>query len=240
MYFVRQDLMLQSVFRDKERLTLIQFSSLKTQVVSAFPKILFFFCVQFCNHAPDMSVECVSFPFLFGGFHSFVFRCFFSLLVLREIVLLMVFCHMSCLSADEAFSIFHQLVPFVNAQGVNIHSVGILLSSEESSVRGSGFSLTLVRVVPSHNPHHPPPLVVELSSPFIPIVQFLWGDSRVRIRFCKGIDNVSRKRSIITGDDLSNFDSDTIILNLAMCSSIESSLFIRNVFIFSRASPGES
>src|ERR1700678_297792 len=186
MYFVRQDLMLQSVFRDKERLTLIQFSFLKTQVVSAFPKLLFFFCVQFCNHAPDMSVERVSFPFLFGGFHSFIFRCVFSLLVLREIVLLMVFCHMSCLSADETFSIFHQLVPFVNTQGVDIHSVGILLSAEESSVRGSGFSLTLVCVVPSHNPHHPPPLVVELSSPFIPIVQFLWGGFEGENLFLQG------------------------------------------------------
>src|ERR1700678_3900041 len=68
---------------------------------------------------------------------------------------------------------------------------------------------------------------------------FLGGDSRVRIHFCKGILNVSRKRSIMTGDDLSNLDSDTINRNLAMCSSIESSLFIRNVFIFSRASPGE-
>src|SRR5271168_4915413 len=116
MYSVRRDLMLQSVFQDKETLTLIQFSSLKTQVFSTFPKLLFFVCVQFCNHAPDMSVECVSFPFLFGGFHSFVFRYFFSLLVLREIVLLMVFCHMSCLSADEAFSFFHQLIPFVNVQ----------------------------------------------------------------------------------------------------------------------------
>src|SRR5271168_4760327 len=108
MYSVQQDLMLQSVFRDKERLTLIQFSFLKTQVFSAFPKLFFFFCVQFCNHASDMSIERVSFPFLFGGFHSFVFRCFFSLLVLREIVLLMVFCHMTCLSTDETFSIFHQ------------------------------------------------------------------------------------------------------------------------------------
>src|ERR1700678_3155087 len=80
MYSVRQDLMLQSVFRDKETLTLIQFSSLKTQVFSAFPKLLFFVCVQFCNHAPDMSIECVSFPFLFWGLHSFVFRCIFSLL----------------------------------------------------------------------------------------------------------------------------------------------------------------
>src|SRR5271155_6050254 len=66
---------------------------------------------------------------------------------------------------------------------------------------------------------------------------FFGGDSRVRIRRCRGIDNVSRKRSIITGEDLSSFDSDTIILNLAMCSSIESSFFIRKVFIFSRASP---
>src|ERR1700678_859873 len=115
MYSVRQDLMLQSVFRDKETLTLIQFTSLKTQVFSTFPKLLFFVCVQFCNHAPDMSVEHISFPFLFWGLPSFVFRCIFSLLVLREIVLFMVFCHMSCLSADEAFSIFHQLVSFFNA-----------------------------------------------------------------------------------------------------------------------------
>src|ERR1700678_1146941 len=134
MYSVRQDLMLQSVFRDKERPTLIQFSSLKTQVFSAFPKLLFFFSVQFGNHAPDMSIKRVSFPFLFRGFHSFVFWCFFSFLVLREIVLLMVFCHMSCLSAYETFSIFHQFVSFINAQGVDVHSVGILLSSEESSV----------------------------------------------------------------------------------------------------------
>src|SRR6202522_4547394 len=171
MYSVRQDLMLRSVFQDKETLTLIQFSSLKTQVVSALPKLLFFFCVQFSNHAPDMSVERVSFPFLFWCFHSFVFRCFFSLLVLREIVLLMVFCHMSCLSTDETFSIFHQFVSFINAQGVYVHSVGILLSSEESSVRGSSFSLPLVRVCASHYPHHPPPLMVELRSPIIPVFQ---------------------------------------------------------------------
>src|ERR1700678_1213755 len=169
MYSVRQDLMLRSVFQDKETLTLIQFSSLKTQVVSALPKLLFFFCVQFSNHAPDMSVERVSFPFLFWCFHSFVFRCFFSLLVLREIVLLMVFCHMSCLSTDETFSIFHQLVPFINAQGVNVHSVGIFFSSEESFVRGSSFSLSLVRIGSSHYSHHSPPLVVELRSPVVPI-----------------------------------------------------------------------
>src|SRR5271155_1287748 len=116
MYSVRQDLMLQSVFRDKERLTLIQFSFLKTRVFSAFPKLLFFVCVQFSNHAPDMSIERVSFPLLFGTFNSFVFRCFLSSRILGEVVLLMVFCHMSCLSTDEAFSIFHQLVSFINAQ----------------------------------------------------------------------------------------------------------------------------
>src|SRR5271168_3040550 len=171
MYSVRRDLMLQSVFQDKERLTLIQFSFLKTQVFSAFPKLLFFVCVQFCNHASDMSVERISFPFLFRGLHSFVFWCIFSLLVLREIVLLMVFCHMSCLSADETFSIFHQLVSFFNAQGVDIHSIGILFSSEKSSVRRSGLSLTLICVCSSHYSHHPPPLVVELCGPIIPIFQ---------------------------------------------------------------------
>src|SRR5271168_2087122 len=134
MYSVRRDLMLQSVFQDKERLTLIQFSFLKTQVFSAFPKLLFFFCVQFINHAPDVSIERVSFPFLFGGFYSFIFRRIFPLLVLSEVVLFMVFCHMSCLSADETFSIFHQFVSFINAQGIDVHSVGILLPSEESSV----------------------------------------------------------------------------------------------------------
>src|SRR5271168_1102820 len=115
MYSVRQDLMLQSVFRDKERLTLIQFSFLKTRVFSAFPKLLFLFCVQFSNHAPDMSVERVSFPFLFGGFYSFVFRCIFPFLVLSEVVLFMVLCHMSRLSTDKTFSIFHQFVSFLNA-----------------------------------------------------------------------------------------------------------------------------
>src|ERR1700678_2466060 len=102
MYSVQQDLMLQSVFQDKETLTLIQFSFLKTRVFSAFPKLLFLFCVQFSNHAPDMSVECVSFPFLFRGFYLFVFRCIFSFL--SKIILLMVPCHMSCLLTDETFS----------------------------------------------------------------------------------------------------------------------------------------
>src|SRR5271168_200608 len=88
----------------------------KTRVFSAFPKLLFFFCVQFSNHAPDMSIECVSFPFLFGGFYSFVFWRIFSFLVWSEIVLFMVLCHMSCLSADETFSFFHQLCSFINAQ----------------------------------------------------------------------------------------------------------------------------
>src|SRR5271168_1237259 len=169
--------MLQSVFQGKETLTLIQFSSLKTQVFSAFPKLFFFVCVQFSNHTPDMSIERVSFPFLFRGFHSFIFRCFFSLLVLREIVLLMVFCHMSCLSADETFSIFHQLVSFFNTQRVDIHSIGILFSSEKSSVRRSGLSLTLICVCSSHYPHHPPPLMVELCGPIIPIFQ-LFGRGR--------------------------------------------------------------
>src|ERR1700678_2144168 len=116
MYSVRQDLMLQSVFQDKETLTLIQFSSLKTRVFSAFPKLLFFFCVQFSNHAPDMSIERVSFPFLFRGFYSFIFRCLFFFLVWIEIVPFMVLCHMPCLSADEAFSFFQQLHSFINAQ----------------------------------------------------------------------------------------------------------------------------
>src|SRR5271168_2261795 len=134
MYSVRRDLLLQSVFRDREKLLLIQFSLLKTQVFCAFPKLLFLVCVQFGNHAPDMSIECSSFPFLFGAFDSFIFRCFFSPCILREVVLLMVFSYMSRLSTDETFSIFHQLIPFINAQGVYVHSVGILLSSEESSV----------------------------------------------------------------------------------------------------------
>src|SRR5271168_1168590 len=171
MYSVRQDLMLQSVFQDKETLTLIQFSSLKTQVFSALPKLLFLFCVQFSNHAPDMSVERVSFPFLFWGFYSFVFRCIFSLRILGEVILLMVFCHVSSLLADEAFPIFHQPVSFFNAQGIDIHSIGVFPSSEKSSVRGSGFSLPLVRVCSSHYPHHPHPLVVELHSPIIPVFQ---------------------------------------------------------------------
>src|ERR1700678_3015891 len=116
MYSVRQDLVLQSVFRDKERPTLIQFSFLKTRVFSAFPKLLFFFCVQFSNHAPDMSIECVSFSFPFKGFYSFVFWRIFSFLVWSEIILFMVLCHMSCLSADETFSFFHQLRSFINVQ----------------------------------------------------------------------------------------------------------------------------
>src|SRR5271168_3598796 len=115
MYSVRRVLALQSVFQDKERPMLIQFSFLKIRVFSAFPKLLFFFCVQFSNHAPDMSIEHVSFPFLFRGFYSFVFRHIFSLLVLSEIILFMVPCHMPCLSTDETFSIFHQLVSFINA-----------------------------------------------------------------------------------------------------------------------------
>src|SRR5271168_4731654 len=77
--------------------------------------LLFLFCVQFSNHAPDVSIERVSFPFLFGGFYSLVFRCIFPFLVLSEIILFMVLCHMSCLSADEAFSFFHQLRSFINA-----------------------------------------------------------------------------------------------------------------------------
>src|ERR1700678_1063911 len=115
MYSVRQDLMLQSVFRGKERLTLIQFSFLKPRVFGTFPKLLFLFCVQFSNHAPDMSIERVSFPFLFRGFYSLVFWCIFPFLVLGEIILFMVLCHMSRLSADEAFSFFHQLRSFINA-----------------------------------------------------------------------------------------------------------------------------
>src|ERR1700678_72480 len=116
MYSVRQDLMLQSVFRGKERLTLIQFSFLKTRVFGAFPKLLFLFCVQFSNHAPDVSIERVSFPFLFGGFYSFIFWRIFPLLVLSRVVLFMVLCHMPCLSTDETFSCFHQLCSFINAQ----------------------------------------------------------------------------------------------------------------------------
>src|ERR1700678_4087511 len=115
MYSVRRDLMLQSVFRDKERLTLIQFSSLKTRVFSALPKLLFLFCIQLSDHAPDMSIKFVSFPFLFGSFHSFVFWCLFSPLILGEVIFFMVLCHMSCLFTDETFSVLHQLRSFVNA-----------------------------------------------------------------------------------------------------------------------------
>src|ERR1700678_3748378 len=114
MYSVRQDLLLQSVFRGKEKLMLIQFSSLKTRVFSVIPKLLLLFCIQFCDHAPNMSIEFVSFSLLFGILYSFVFWCFFSPLFLRGIILLIVFCHMSCLSTDETFSFFHQLRSFIN------------------------------------------------------------------------------------------------------------------------------
>src|SRR5271168_4886029 len=240
MYSVRQDLVLQSVFRDKERPTLIQFSFLKTRVFSAFPKLLFFFCVQFSNHAPDMSIERVSFPFLFGvstrsyfgasslfwfGVKSFFLWSFAICPVCRQM------------------KHFPSFINFVRSSTLN-ESISMALGS---------FSLR--KNLRFEGPAFPWPWVM-LFLPIILIILLHWwsslvahsyqssnffgGDSRVRIRFCKGIDNVSRKRSIITGDDLSNFDSDTIILNLAICSSIESSLFIRNVFIFSRASPGES
>src|ERR1700678_4233069 len=67
----------------------------KNPSLQLLSKLLFLFCVQFSNHASDMGIERVSFPFLFRGFYSFVFWCIFSLLVLTEIFLFMVFCHMS-------------------------------------------------------------------------------------------------------------------------------------------------
>src|ERR1700678_1347794 len=108
MYSVRRDLLLQSVFQDKEKLTLIQFSFLKTRVFSVIPKLLFLFCVQFGDHAPDMSIKFISFPFFFGSFHSLVFWCLFSPLILREVVFLMVFCHMNFIllsTLNESISI---------------------------------------------------------------------------------------------------------------------------------------
>ena len=51
--------------------------------------------------------------------------------------------------------------------------------------------------------------------------------------------NVSLNMSIITGEVASILDSDTKLLNLAMCSSMESSFFMRRFFIRFNASPGE-
>ena len=52
---------------------------------------------------------------------------------------------------------------------------------------------------------------------------FFGGFSKVMIHCCNGNPSVSRKMSMITGDDLLSLDSDTNILNFAMCSSIKSS-----------------
>src|SRR5271168_2940878 len=145
---------------------------------------------------------------------------------------------MSRLFATEAFSVLHLFLSFVKAHGVYVHSVWIsFLPWKESFVRC--ICLWVICLCPSHYSLHFPPLMVEFCSPFVPVINFLWGFSRVMIRRCKGNPSVSRKKSMITGDDLSSLDSDTNILNFAMCSLIESSFFVCNSFILSRASPGE-
>src|ERR1700678_1388816 len=148
----------------------MQFSVLKTRVFSFFPEDFFFFFFQAGNETSYMLLH----------FHSihllswFIFRCFFSPLFLRRVVLLMLLRHMSSLSTDETFPFFQQFRSSINAHGINIHSVWIsFLPWKESFVRC--ICLWVICLCPSHYSLHSPPLMVEFCSPFVPVINFLWG-----------------------------------------------------------------
>src|ERR1700678_1628470 len=76
--------------------------------------------------------------------------------------------------ATEAFSVLHQFLSFVKAHGVYVHSVWIsFLPWKESFVRC--ICLWVICLCPSHYSLHSPPLMVEFCSPFVPVINFLWG-----------------------------------------------------------------
>src|SRR5271155_3846080 len=118
MYFGRLSLLLQNEYRDKEILTSIQFSFLKTRLFCFLHKLFLFLFIHIFVQSSDVSVQ------------------LFSIHLLLLFLLWAILCQMSSLFTVETFSFFHQCGSFVDRHCVNVHSVRVFpFWKNESSVR---------------------------------------------------------------------------------------------------------
>src|SRR5271155_700446 len=119
MYFGRLSLLLQNEYRDKEILTSIQFSFLKTRLFRFFHKLFLLLFIHVFVQSSDVSVPLVSIHLL--------------LLFLLLFLLWAIFCQVSSLFTVETLSFFHQRGSFVDRHSVNVHSVRVFPFWEDKS-----------------------------------------------------------------------------------------------------------
>src|SRR5271155_4796425 len=120
MYFGRLSLLLQNEYRDKEILTSIQFSSLKTRLFCFFHKLFLLLFIHIFVQGSDVSVQLFS-------IHLF-------LLFLLLFLLWAIFCQVSSLFTVETLSFFHQCGSFVDRHCIDVHSVWLFPFWEDKSL----------------------------------------------------------------------------------------------------------
>src|SRR5271155_1486362 len=158
MYFGRLSLLLQNEYRDKEILTSIQFSFLKTRLFCFLHKLFLLLFIHVFVQSSDVSVQ--------------LFSVHLLLLFLLLFLLWAIFCQMSSLFTVETFSFFHQCGSFVERHCVNVHSVRVFpFWKNESSIRSTSSSFLRTIRCPSCDLLHPFPRMIESSGPFVPIFE---------------------------------------------------------------------
>src|SRR5271155_566558 len=158
MYFGRLSLLLQNEYRDKEILTSIQFSSLKTRLLCFFHKLFLLLFVHVFVQGSDVSVQLFSFHLL--------------LLFLFLFLLWAIFCQVSSLFTVETLSFFHQCGSFVDRNSVDVHGVRVFPFREDKSSVGSTSSSFLRAICCSScDLLHSFPRMIESRCPSVPVVE---------------------------------------------------------------------
>src|SRR5271155_4483682 len=166
MYSERLLLLLQNEFRDKETLTSIQFSFLKSRLFRFFHKLFLLLFVHVFVQSSDVSIQLFSFHLLL----------LFLLLFLPWEIL----CQVSCLFTIETFSFLHQMGLFVDRHCINVHCVRVFpFRKNESSVGSASSSFLRAICCSSSDLLHSFPRMIESCCPLVPVFegfgQFLKG-----------------------------------------------------------------
>src|SRR5271156_5829552 len=156
MYFGRLSLLLQNEYRDKEILTSIQFSFLKTRLFCFLHKLFLLLFIHIFVQSSDVSVQ--------------LFSVHLLLLFLLLLFSWAIFCQVSSLFTVETLSFFHQCGLFVDRHCVDVHSVRVFLFWEDkSSTRSTSSSFLRAICCSSCDLLHPFPRMIESSCPLIPV-----------------------------------------------------------------------
>src|SRR5271163_1589414 len=158
MYFGRLSLLLQNEYRDKEILTLIQFSFLKTRLFCFLHKLFLLLFIHIFVQSSDVSVQ--------------LFSVHLLLLFLLLFLLWAILCQVSSLFTVETLSFLHQCSSFVDRHCVDVHSVRVFLFREDKSSVLSASS-SFLRAISRSSCYllHPFPRMIESSCPLIPVFE---------------------------------------------------------------------